>query len=36
MKFVRLFFGGIETFLQSNKSALRAFLQLPEEDRGAR
>src|SRR3954447_16126224 len=33
LKFVRLFFGGIETFLQIEPSALQAFLQLAEEDR---
>jgi hypothetical protein len=31
LKFVRLFFGGIETFLQIEPSALQAFLRLPEE-----
>lgn len=34
LKFVRLFFGGIETFLQIEPSALQAFLNLAEEDRG--
>ena len=32
LKFVRLFFGGIETFLQIDPSALQAFLKLAEED----
>jgi DNA-binding transcriptional regulator GbsR (MarR family) len=31
LKFVRLFFGGIETFLQIEPSALQAFLRLAEE-----
>jgi DNA-binding transcriptional regulator GbsR (MarR family) len=32
LKFVRLFFGGIETFLQIEPSALQAFLRLAEDD----
>jgi DNA-binding transcriptional regulator GbsR (MarR family) len=32
LKFVRLFFGGIETFLQIEPSALQAFLRLADED----
>jgi DNA-binding transcriptional regulator GbsR (MarR family) len=32
LKFVRLFFGGIETFLQIEPSALQAFLKLTDED----
>src|SRR5438067_5239239 len=31
LKFVRLFFGGIETFLQIDPSALQAFLKLTDE-----
>ena len=31
LKFVRLFFGGIETFLQIEPSALQAFLKLVED-----
>ena len=31
LKFVRLFFGGIETFLQIDPSALQAFLKLAED-----
>jgi DNA-binding transcriptional regulator GbsR (MarR family) len=31
LKFVHLFFGGIETFLQIEPSALQAFLQLAED-----
>jgi hypothetical protein len=31
LKFVRLFFGGIETFLQIEPSALQAFLHLTED-----
>ena len=31
LKFVRLFFGGIETFLQIDPSALQAFLRLAED-----
>lgn len=32
LKFVRLFFGGIETFLQIEPSALQAFLSLAEDE----
>jgi hypothetical protein len=32
LKFVRLFFGGIETFLQIEPSALQAFLKLTDEE----
>src|SRR5918912_543025 len=32
LKFVRLFFGGIETFLQIEPSALQAFLRLAEDE----
>jgi DNA-binding transcriptional regulator GbsR (MarR family) len=32
LKFVRLFFGGIETFLQIEPSALQAFLRLGDEE----
>jgi DNA-binding transcriptional regulator GbsR (MarR family) len=35
LKFVRLFFGGIETFLQIEPSALQAFLHLGDEDERA-
>ena len=35
LKFVHLFFDGIETFLQIEPSALQAFLRLPEEDQAA-
>ena len=33
LKFVRLFFGGIETFLQIEPSALQAFLKLADDER---
>ena len=33
LKFVRLFFGGIETFLQIEPAALQAFLKLADEER---
>jgi DNA-binding transcriptional regulator GbsR (MarR family) len=33
LKFVRLFFGGIETFLQIEPSALQAFLKLTDDER---
>ena len=35
LKFVRLFFGGIETFLQIEPAALQAFLHLGDEDKAA-
>src|SRR6187549_3320952 len=33
LKFVRLFFGGIETFLQIEPAALQAFLRLADDER---
>jgi len=35
LKFVRLFFGGIETFLQIEPNALQAFLRLADDEHDA-